>query len=190
MQSSSCTSCLQNPDETCLKSCGFNTAGQNVPGQTGAPTEICRIFPEGTDLANPDNNGQTNSDGTINNNGQENIDDVVAMNNQLVGENGLLAKLSSDNPLQVLSNYQNLGAIWVTDINVGGGVASNQRGSLQLENPVMETVFRGKLTLQDGHLTASSENNNTLNCFTCHNYVPNRTASSNLSHKYGEIIVP
>jgi len=196
--SATCTDCLQNPTDACLTSCNFNVAKNNQTPLTGPPTEICRLFPEGTDINNANNNGQKNSDGTTNNNGQENIDDVNSLNTQIVGPGGLVSNLGPDNPLSVIQNYMHIGAIWVTDINIGASDASgnpiysNQRGSLQLENPVAETVFQGALSLNaSGELAAASApaDQNALNCFTCHTYTgPDDTISTNLSHAYSSII--
>jgi hypothetical protein len=189
-QSAGCNDCLINPTAECLSSCSFNVAQDNVTTLTGPPTEICRLFPEGTDINNADNDGQTNPDGTTNNNGAQNISDVDSLNAQIVGSGGLISQYASGTALSVVSNYINIGAIWVTNIEIGTD-SSNQRGSLQLENPVMETVFQGSLALgSSGELVAVSNppDTNALNCFTCHDYEPGQTASSGLSHVYSGLI--
>ena len=100
-QSAACNVCLGQPTEACLKNCAFNKAQDNVLTHTGTPSQICRLFPEGTDLANRDNNGQKNADGTINNNGAQNIADVTSLNAQLIGPLGSLRALPATNPLRV-----------------------------------------------------------------------------------------
>ena len=193
--SSTCNTCLENPGSACLSSCKFNTAVQNSAKLTGMPSEICRLFPEGTDINNIENNGKKNGDGSTNNNGAQNISDVDSLNLQIVGVNGLVTTLPSSNKLAVLSNYINIGALWLSDPAKKSALDSNQRGSLQLENPVMETVFQGGLTVDSqNHLQASSTTKNALNCFSCHGYTPLNTktnigtASTGLSHVYEKLI--
>ncbi|HEY7883491.1 MAG TPA: hypothetical protein VIC08_00925 [Cellvibrionaceae bacterium] len=162
--SSSCQECLNNPSNQCLQSCSFNQAKAHQ-ALTGTPTEICRVFPEGT--APNDHKAQ------------ENIADVMALNNQLIGPDGILTQLSDDNPMAVVSNYFNIGALWVSDPGKPAAT-DNQRGSLQLANPVMETTFQGSLQLNNDTLEPSTQG--AVNCFGCHQYTPDETATSGLSH--------
>ena len=66
--------------------------------------------------------------------------------------------------LNLWTNYKIKGALWVSDIkqNSGSptGANTNQRGSLELANTVMETTFQGTY----------NEPNSSLNCFGCHTY--------------------
>lgn len=167
--SNSCQSCLQQPNSQCLESCQLNQAA-NHKRLVGQATEICRIFPEGT--AGGDHKGK------------ENIADVTALNTQLIGPDGILTTLPDDDPMAVVGNYFNIGALWVSDPN-NPATTDNQRGSLQLANPVMETTFQGSLTLDNGELEASTQG--VLNCFGCHQYKPGDTATSGLSHIVDDI---
>ena len=105
-----------------------------------------------------------------------------------------MTALDASNPLHVISNYMNIGALWVTDPTKPATSTPdflNQRGSMQLENPVMETVFQGTLNLDSitKELHASTgPTTGALNCFTCHAYTPNKTASTGLSHIYSSIV--
>ena len=88
--------------------------------------------------------------------------------------------------LPVWENYQFTGALWVSDISKPSGSQTgdtNQRGSLELANVVLETSFQG---------TAGTAGSAT-NCFGCHHY--NGSVSSNtafaarLSHIFDDIIL-
>ncbi len=162
-----CSSCLATPDASCFNSCSYNSASP-ATSLTGSPSEICRIFPEGT--ASGDNKGE------------ENIAIVDTMNTQLVGPSGLLTGLPTTDPMRIIGNYMNIGALWVSDVD-SSATLTNQRGSLRLENPVMETTFQGSLVNNGSTITAST--NGGLNCFTCHSYTPDSTASTGLSHIFG-----
>ncbi|MEL6567606.1 MAG: hypothetical protein AAFQ22_04245 [Pseudomonadota bacterium] len=187
--SPSCAACLATPTDTCVRdTCAFNTAPNNATAITGKPTEICRLYPTGT--APEDHMAETN------------INVINTLNAQLTGTDGLVAKsVVEASPKAVLANYRMLGAQWLKDPSIGSnptlGQASNQRGSLVLENPVMETTFQGEMPFVEHGVLAAVMGNQSgaTNCFTCHEYTPGNTAtvteSSNrngLSHIYGEII--
>ncbi len=167
--SQSCSSCLETPNQGCFNSCQFNVAAK-ATALTGTPSEICRVFPEGT--AQGDYKAA------------ENIADVKQLNAQLVGSNGLLTQLPATHPLAVLKNYFTIGSLWVNDPNQTSST-SNQRGSMQLANPVMETTFQGALSFSSGKITNSTQA--VVNCFACHNYQPGKTASTGLSHIFDDI---
>lgn len=167
--SENCQACLAQPDNQCLQSCQLNEA-VNHKALVGKPTEICRLFPEGSAAGD--------------HKAKENIADVTALNTQFVGPDGILTNLPEDNPMAVVGNYFNIGALWVSDPNQPA-TTDNQRGSLQLANPVMETTFQGKLQLSNGELEASTQG--VVNCFGCHQYKPGDTATSGLSHIIDDI---
>jgi hypothetical protein len=182
--SNACVTCLNEPTDSCLDACNFNQA-QTATSLTGTPTEICRVFHDGT--------------AALDYNATLNIADIDTLNEQLVGIDGIITKLGKskrgkynplDNPLAVLANYFNLGAIWVSNPEEPAtpstpSTLGNQRGSLQLANPVMETTYQGKIAISDGKITNST--NGVTNCFGCHNYQPGKTATSGLSHIFGGI---
>ena len=167
--SDTCASCLATPTQECLNSCKFNQA-QAATALTGTPTEICRVFPDGT--------------ATGDNKADENFAVVDTLNEQLIGSDGIITKLDSSNPLAILVNYFNLGGLWVSDPTQTASPA-NQRGSLQLANPVMETTFQGGISVSDGKIINSTSG--VVNCFGCHTYTPGKTATSGLSHIFDEI---
>jgi hypothetical protein len=168
--SASCASCLSSPDAGCFNTCNYNAAAA-ATSLTGEPSEICRVFPDGT--APGDNKGP------------ENVADVDALNAQLVGPGGILSALPASNPLAVLANYFNVGALWVSDPSQPA-TSANQRGSLQLANATMETTFQGTLTLNGSSIQAGTSG--VVNCFVCHNYTPGQTATSGLSHIFDDIV--
>jgi hypothetical protein len=168
--SASCAACLSSPDTTCFSACNYNAASP-ATSLSGTPTEICRVFADGT--APGDNKGA------------ENVADVDALNAQLVGPNGILSALPPSNPLAVLANYFNVGALWVSDPTQSASSA-NQRGSLQLANATMETTFQGTLTLNGSSIQAGTSG--VVNCFACHQYTPGQTATSGLSHIFDDIV--
>ncbi len=169
--SESCSNCLANPDSSCFDACQYNQAQPAMSLTDMTPSEICRIFPEGT--APGDSKGE------------ENIIDVDALNEQLVGPNGILSSLPASDPMAVMANYFNIGGLWVSDPSQPAS-SDNQRGGLQLANPTMETTFQGTLTINNSTIQASTDNG--VNCFACHNYTPNETASTRLSHIFDDIV--
>ncbi|MBU2886653.1 hypothetical protein KO507_12845 [Gilvimarinus agarilyticus] len=164
--SSQCESCLNNPTASCLESCAFNKASP-ASSLSGAASEICRVFPEGT--AKGDHKAG------------ENLADVTALNHQV---RDLLAGVNTPQSMQVLAQYFNIGALWVSDPSQAS-TTDNQRGSMQLANPVMETTFQGSLSIDGGKISTST--NGVLNCFTCHGYQPGETATTGLSHIFDDI---
>jgi len=165
-------SCTKNlPDSAAEKNtCKFNQPKSNLVSPTGKPTNICRVNPYGT------------ASGDLK--AGENITDITQQNTQLLK---LLGKSGTAKSMKVLSNYFNVGAIWVSDIkqNSGGIGVPNERGSLRLANSVAETDY------QHVNLTSSFASN----CFGCHNYkgtsdqVSNNITSQSLSHIFRDIKV-
>ena len=162
--SPSCTASLQSKTP-----CTFNNATKQTT-TTGKPTEICREYPYGS------------AEGDLKY--AENVGDITSLNANV--------RPYLTGSYAVLTNYFNVGALWVSDITqssiIAGqtGVAqiSNQRGSLRLANTVAETEFQNV----DPASTFVS------NCFGCHNYtgtsIPaagKNTTSGNLSHIFDDI---
>ncbi|MBX2849135.1 MAG: mannan-binding lectin [Acidiferrobacterales bacterium] len=132
------------------------------------PNDICKAFPYGT----LENQGIETDDGL-------NIALIKKLNNampQAFQMDGLPAGLD------VWGNYSFKGALWVSDIQTPSTTASNQRGSLELANAVMETTFQG---------TAGQKGSST-NCFGCHQYNGNDKSNTGyqafLSHIFDDII--
>jgi hypothetical protein len=140
-----CAECLKTKPPSECTECKFNKGVTPPPGLTSDPTEVCRVYPDGTDPGpmTGGNNNDTN---------RANIDEL---NDQLVGPDGFLTRLPADDPMAVWKNYSLIGGLW-TNGGVGSGGDDVQRGSLELANLTMETFFQ---TPQH-------------NCFTCHNYDP------------------
>ncbi|MFC3032178.1 mannan-binding lectin [Pseudoalteromonas fenneropenaei] len=174
--STQCATALQTGDNTAMSKC-MNQAKPNDT-LTGVPTEICRVYPNGTDPSDLK--------------AGENVADITSMNtsvkNQVTGA------------MAVLKNYFNVGSIWVSDISkdstlvteVNGktqGDISNQRGSLRLANTVAETTFQWVDT------NAETNGGFASNCFGCHSYegtadIKNKnTTSGLLSHIFDDIVV-
>lgn len=168
--SASCAACLSSPNSDCFNTCNYNAASP-ATSLNGTPSELCRVFADGT--APGDNKGA------------ENVADVDALNTQLVGSGGILSTLPASNPMAVLANYFNVGALWVSDPSQPASSA-NQRGSLQLANATMETTFQGTLSLDGTSIQASTSG--VVNCFGCHNYTPGQTATTGLSHIFDDIV--
>ena len=140
-----CAQCIKTKSPAECTDCKFNTGINPPPGLTSDPTEVCRVYPDGTDP-------ESMTGGNGNDTNRANID---ALNEQLVGPGGFLTKMPADSPMAVWKNYSLIGGLW-TNGGVGSKVDDAQRGSLELANMTMETFFQ-----QPQH-----------NCFTCHNYDP------------------
>ena len=167
--SADCAQCLATSTTGPLgcASCQFNQAEQD-PNLTGTPTEICRVYRDGS---SPNDNKA-----------DENFAVVDELNQQLVGREGALTLLATTDPMAVWANYFNVGGLWVSDPSQPANT-SNQRGSLQLANTTMETTFQGDFKEENGTLTRTDA----VNCFSCHNYTPNQTTTSGLSHIFDDI---
>jgi hypothetical protein len=164
----SCTASLDSMDAKAIDACKFNQPSSNQTNPKGKPTNICRVHPNGT------------ASGDLK--AGENISDISQQNTQLLS---LLGQPTTAKSMQVLTNYFNVGAIWVSDItkNTGGIGVPNERGSLRLANTVAETDFQ--------HVNLTSDFSS--NCFGCHNYigtsntVNNNITSQHLSHIFKDI---
>ncbi|MBW8183054.1 mannan-binding protein [Shewanella nanhaiensis] len=162
-----CTQALPGSAEKGDK-CNFNHPELGLTAPTGTPTNICRIHPYGTAKGDRD--------------AAENLGDILSQNQSLLDQ---LAKSSTPDAMKVLTNYFNLGAIWVSDIaqSSGGVGVPNERGSLRLANSVAETDY------QDVNLNSQFASN----CFGCHNYQGTAEAQKNnittqaLSHTFKDI---
>jgi hypothetical protein len=140
-----CAECLKTKTPAECTDCKFNTGITPPPGLTSDPTEVCRVYPDGTD-PDPMTGGNNNDTNRAN---------INALNDQLVGPGGFLTQLPADSPMAVWKNYSLMGGLW-TNGGVGSEGDDVQRGSLELANMTMETFFQQPQQ----------------NCFTCHNYDP------------------
>ena len=169
-----CADCIgsNNPSD-CTAQCTNSEKiyiNEGRSDQTGSPpaladsTNVCRVFPEGTQ--------------NVDSLSEQNRANIRALNAQIIGEDGYLAKLDASDPQAIWRNYQMVGGIWF--LNEGTLEPTEQRGSLQLANTVMETTFQGTFTPGTGGTTSPAGN---LNCFVCHqsNNYP-APQSGNLSH--------
>lgn len=148
-------------------SCDFNKA-EPATSLKGTPTEICRMYPDGSLPTDPK--------------ADKNITAINDLNAQLVGPDGFLTALPAGNPMAVWKNYFIVGALWESDITKPSSDISNQRGSLRLANTVMETTF------QDGFKPGQPYSSN---CFGCHGYKPNQSntvPAAKLNHIFDDII--
>lgn len=138
--SSACATCLQQNGVNGCPQCNFNTPATTPPGTTGPPTQVCRVYHNGTDPG-PMTGGNNNDTNRFN---------IDTLNSQIAG---FLSQLPSDNPMAVWKNYILVGGLW-TNGGVDSGGTDVQRGSLEAANTTMETFFQQP----------------NQNCFTCHNY--------------------
>ncbi|OZG73939.1 mannan-binding protein [Hahella sp. CCB-MM4] len=166
---SNCTAELPDSAEE-SNSCKFNQPPKNQTSPTGTPTNICRVHPYGT------------ASGDLK--AGENISDITEQNADLYD---LLNQSTTSSAMKVLTNYFNVGALWVSNIqqSSGGIGVPNERGSLRLANSVAETDY------QEVDITSDFASN----CFGCHNYigtgqqVSNNITSQALSHTFKDIKV-
>ncbi len=174
MMTNSCAECIgsDNPSD-CTAQCtnseniyineGRNDSTGSAP-YIADSTNVCRVFPEGTQ------NVGTQS--------EQNRANIRALNEQIIGEDGYLTKLDPSDPQAIWRNYEMVGGIWFN--NEGTLEPTEQSGSLQLANSVMETIFQGTFTPGTDTPTSTSGN---LNCFVCHQSGSYPAAQSgNLSH--------
>lgn len=153
--SSDCATCLQQNGVNGCPQCNFNVAPTGPFGVTGPPTQVCRVYSDGTDPGSTTNG----------NNNDTNRFNIDTLNSQIAG---FLSQLPSTSPMAVWKNYTLVSGLWTN-----GGVPSNgtnvQRGSLEAANTTMETFFQ-----QQGN-----------NCFSCHKFdtttPPNPLAVSHIA---------
>lgn len=142
-----------------------STAIKLPDGQAGY--DICRVFPYGTLEGQP-----------LDTNDGLNIALIEKLNATMPSafkQDGLPAGL------KVWNNYKFKGALWVSDITQTSSL-SNQRGSLELANAMMETTFQG----------TPGQANSAVNCFACHGFAgskkDNTAFNASLSHSFDNII--
>jgi hypothetical protein len=167
----SATCAAELPNSVQPATCSFNTAAAGTVLTGGPPTQICRVYHDGT-MTN-DNQYQTN------------ISNIDSLNAQLVGPNGFLTALPATNSLAVLKNYMLVGALWENDVTQPSTVTANQRGSIQLANSTMETTFQQAPNFKSQPYTGTSNLQPASNCFACHGYIPNNNVQ--LSHIFKQI---
>lgn len=148
------------PSSTC-DNFKFNVPPPSTTGKAplkSSPVNVCREYAYGNQEGEAVN-GNDNA---------ANLAAIVELNEQLVGDKGLLTLLPSGDPLSVWANYQMVGGIWTKDGADSGpppipskqgpsDTKSPQRGSLELSNMSMETFQQGDQSFVP-------------NCFGCHNY--------------------
>lgn len=124
--SKDCATCLQQNGFNGCPQCNFNTPATGTPGLTGPPTQVCRVYRDGTDPGSTTNG----------NNNDTNRFNIDTLNTQIA------TLLPSSGSMAVWKNYQLISGMW-TNGGVGSGVADAQRGSLESANTTMETFVQG-----------------------------------------------
>lgn len=173
------------PNSVDPKICNFNLANTGTVLSGGTPTQICRVYHDGSKAGDP--------------NFEANVSAIDALNTQLTGANGLIAKTApASSPLSVLQNYQLIGTLWLIDSTQPSQLPgkpttdeTNQIGSLQLANPTMETTFQQFTVASNGDAlpvgyTGTGNLQPAANCFFCHRYTPGDNVK--LSHIFSEIL--
>lgn len=138
--SSTCATCLQQNGINGCPQCNFNAPATTPPGITGPPTQVCRVYHDGTDPGSTTNG----------NNNDTNRFNIDTLNSQIAG---FLSQLPSNSPMAVWKNYTLISGLW-TNGGVDSGGTDVQRGSLEAANTTMETFFQQP----------------SQNCFSCHAY--------------------
>ncbi|MPY24567.1 hypothetical protein [Shewanella sp. YLB-07] len=147
--------------------CAFNHAPFQ-PEQHGKSSAICRVYPQGSDVTNvlyyQNSQGEHYPSPSKY---QQNISAIKQLNRHI--ETQAWGRLSA------LQYFIIGGSIWQNDINVDSDVEDNLRGSLENANTLLETTVQGPLPVT---------NKQTVNCFGCHYYAPNQTATIITSGDY------
>lgn len=156
----------QLPNSVNPATCNLNAATPGTVLSGGTPTQICRVYHDGSK--------------TGDNQFDSNVSDIDELNLQLTGPTGYITNLPADNPLAVLKNYMLVGALWESDVTQPSSNLANQRGSIQLANSTMETTFQS-----GGPYTGTSNLQPATNCFACHAYTPNNNVTQ--SHIFKDI---
>jgi hypothetical protein len=161
--------CAQNKSNCNNLNTTLESTDITLPDGT-KPNDICQVFPYGT----VQRSDITTADGL-------NIALIKKLNNEL--QNTIFKAADLPASLTVWANYQFTGALWINDITQNS-TSSNQRGSLELANTVMETSFQGTV----------GQANSSVNCFGCHQYKGTSQTSNNntensatLSHIFDDI---
>ncbi len=121
-----CATCLQQKGVSGCPQCSFNTPASQAPGLTGPPTNVCRVYRDGTD-PEPMTGGNNNDTNRFN---------IDTLNKQIA------TLLPATGPMAVWKNYTLVGGLW-TNGGVGSGGTDVQRGSLEAANTTMETFVQG-----------------------------------------------
>lgn len=164
--SAACAGQLPNP--VASPSCNFNIAAKGTVLSGGPPTQICRVYHDGS------RPGDDKFD--------INVANIDSLNTQLVGVNGFITALPDYSPLAVLKNYMLVGALWESDVTLPSSNLANQRGSIQLANTTMETTAQMAPNFVPIQYTGTSNLQSAKNCFGCHSYTPNNNVL--LSHTF------
>jgi hypothetical protein len=165
----SATCAGQLPNSIDPTTCNFNMAAKGAGISGGPPTQICRVYHDGSKPG--DDKFDTN------------VANIDSLNTQLVGVNGFITALPDSNPLAVLKNYMLVGALWENDITQPSSNLANQRGSIQLANTTMETTAQmATPAFSPIPYTGTGNLQTAKNCFACHNYTPNNNVT--LSHTF------
>jgi hypothetical protein len=162
----------QLPNSVNPNTCNFNMAKSASVLSGGTPTEVCRVYHDGS---SPGDNQYTS-----------NVADIDSLNSELVGVNGFITALPASNPLAVLKNYILVGALWENDVTQPSSTLPNQRGSIQVANTTMETTFQQAPNFNSMPYTGTSNLQPASNCFACHNYTPGNNVA--LSHTFPYIL--
>ena len=155
------------PNASHPKVCNFNSATPGTVISGGTPTQICRVYHDGSK--------------TGDNQFDSNVSDIDQLNTQLTGPTGFITVLPANNPLAVLKNYILVGALWENDVTQPSSNPGNQRGSIQLANSTMETTFQQAPNFTPMPYTGTGNLQPATNCFACHAYTPgNNVAESHI----------
>jgi hypothetical protein len=138
--SADCATCLKQNGVNGCPQCNFNVAPPPPFGITGPPTQVCRVYRDGTDP------GST----TSGNNNDTNRFNIDTLNSQIAT---FLSQLPSNSPMAVWKNYTLVSGLW-TNGGVSSGGTDVQRGSLEAANTTMETF----------------DQKPNRNCFSCHGF--------------------
>ncbi|MFQ3247538.1 MAG: hypothetical protein ACI9SP_004195 [Arenicella sp.] len=172
--SASCTNKLPLSADKTDAECKFNQPTVKNGPATGTATNICAVYPFGTASGDRD--------------AGENLANIASQNASIYQS---LKATHAAPSMQILNNYFNVGAIWVsnTDLNSGGIGVPNERGSLRLANTVAETDFQHVNLNYTG-----SSGEFASNCFGCHNFtgkdqpLNNNITTQKLSHSFIDVI--
>jgi len=154
-------------------SCQFNQATKQSK-VTGERTEICRVFAHGSDINNP--LYYQNSEGVPYDSPskyEQNVSTITQLNLSVQGNYYA--------SMPVLKNYFIAGSIWESDTKLSSKQKDNLRGSLENANTMMETSVQGILPV------VSTQPSGATDCFGCHGYTPDNTASTGLSHIFNAL---
>lgn len=119
-----CATCLQQKGIGGCPQCNFNTPAPPPLGLTGTPTNVCRVYRDGTD-PEPMTGGNNNDTNRFN---------IDTLNTQIA------ALMPTSGPMAVFKNYTLIAGLWT--LNGQDSTTANQRGSLEAANTTMETFVQ------------------------------------------------